>query len=466
MTEPSLLDLLDERVLGGPVEVLCHLGPSFGAALVNAQELSDAAIVIGDLCATWGGACHRIYATQPGATQLPQTLLSDLERSGVDSISGRGLLDESLKGSRNDLMIFPSGGTIAEPLLPVLVAADRRRDDWGEVLVPILEDHDPWQIAYLATVGRLPEAPLHPQAFQIYGLRPDVSWEDLIDVTREPVVGDADDLLRRLRTPQATVPTHLSTILLGLWQAARNAGIVFADPDGEDEQANRTLVGPNICIVYEPGSAEDLALAWNLRAAHGLPRGFPLACPIEHAVEALRAWDLPARANFGIGGDRRPCLISRSVELEQLTALAEQVGGWRAVPYEQLAQSGERPGRTSTQLVTFTAGHASIPSWTPEDRIALGPRPSHGRELQMKCTVAPATRRLPRQDDPSTVEQHARLPRLGLSGERPRARPTTRDRVAQRLGSARGTARRHRAARRAVAGRPDRGELPDTPRVL
>jgi hypothetical protein len=392
VTQPPLPDLLDERLLGGPVEVLRHLGPSFGAALVNAQNLLDASVLIEGLCATWGGACHRVYATPPGATEMPESLLSDLERSGVDSISGRGLLDESLKDSCNDVMIFPSGGANGEPLLPVLVAADRPRDDWGEVSVPILEDQDPWQIAYLAAVGRLPEAPLHPQAFQIYGLRSNLVWEDLIDVTREPVVGDAADLLRRLRAPQVTVPTHLSTILLGLWLAARNAGIVFADTDREDQQTDRTLVGPNICIVYEPGSVEDLALAWNLRAAHGLPRGFLLACPIEHAVEALREWDMPARTNFGIGGDRRPCLISRSVEPEQL---AEQAGGWRAVPAEHLAQPGERPGRTSTQLVTFTAGHASIPSWTPEDRIALGSRPSHGRDLQMKCTIAPATRRLP-----------------------------------------------------------------------
>jgi hypothetical protein len=395
VTGPPLLELLDERLLGGPVEVLCHLGPSFGATLVNAQELSDAASLIEDLCATWGGACHPIYATQPGATEMPGSLLSDLEGSSVDSISGRGLLDESLKSSRNDVMIFPSGGVIGEPLFPVIVAADRPRDDWGEVSVPILEDQDPWQVAYLATVGLLPEAPLHPQALQIYGLRSDVGWEDLIDVTREPVVGDAPDLLRRLRTPATTVPTNLSAILLGLWQAPRNAGIVFSEADRDGELANRTLVGPNICIVYEPGSVEDLALAWNLRAAHGLPRGFPLACPLEHAVEALREWDLPARTNFGIGGDRRPCLVSRSVELEQLNALAEQVGDWRAVPSEQLVQPVGRPGRTSTRLVTFAAGHASIPSWTPEDRIALGSRPSQGRDLQMKCTVAPATRRLP-----------------------------------------------------------------------
>jgi hypothetical protein len=48
----------------------------------------------------------------------------------------------------------------------VLVAADRPPGDWGNVQVPLLEDEDPWQVAYLAAVGRLLEAPLHPEALK------------------------------------------------------------------------------------------------------------------------------------------------------------------------------------------------------------------------------------------------------------------------------------------------------------
>lgn len=395
MIEPPLFDLLDDRRITGPIEIFRHLGPPFQAALVDESNVDDAGAVVSELCSGWGGACHRLYSSKPDANELPLPLLEDLKRSEVDVVAGRGILSDSLKDIRHDISIFPNGGAISEPLLPVLIASTRELDDWGEVEVALLATDDPWYIAYLGVLGVIPETPLSPQALQIFGLRPEVGWHNVINVTREEVAGNAEDLLERLRTPTKTAPTFLSCALLSLWVAARNAGIVFDESQSATPGIDRSLVGPNICVVYEPGSVRDLALLWNLRAAHGLPRRFPLAAPLEQAATAINFWSESAQARFGIGGDRRPCLISRSIPLAQLESLATSIPGWRAADWAELSQVGDRPGRMSVELATFRQGRAPVTSWTADDRLVLGLRPQHGRGLNLRCTVAPSMRRLP-----------------------------------------------------------------------
>jgi hypothetical protein len=274
MIEPPLLDLLDDRRLDGPMELFRHLGPSFQAALVNEDNINDAGAVVGELCASWGGACHRLYGSPPGASELPARLLADLSRSEVDVVAGRGLLAESLKDTRHDISILPDSGAVSEPLLPVLIAADREPRDWGGVEVPLLSPDDPWYLAYLGALGAIPELPLAPQTLQIFGLRPDVGWDDVIEVTREEVAGDADDLLGRLRKPLTTAPTHLSCALLSLWVSARNAGVIFGQPQLPGPSVDRSLASSQL-----RGNGAEATGCSSLR-----PGLFKLEAHIEDAV--------------------------------------------------------------------------------------------------------------------------------------------------------------------------------------
>jgi hypothetical protein len=204
------------------------------------------------------------------------------------------------------------------------------------------------------------------------------------------------DLLDRLRGGQSwPAERSLHRLIPGL---AARSGRWFLDPLVPRQRPLAEALGPNLVVVYEPDSVLDLALLWNLRAAHGLPPGLPLAIPANTDVlSSLRAvtdnhlWQV-----WGLEGLR--CgLASMTLTVERLQELATDAGGpWEAVRPADVLQVAERPFRSSTDVATFTAGAAILSSWAPADRDALAPRAGVGRQLDLILRVRPQDRQLPR----------------------------------------------------------------------
>jgi hypothetical protein len=330
-----------------------------------------------------------------GVESLPPELFTDQAAAALEGVGARGLLSaESTDRQRQDLQVVAESAA-GEPLLPVLVASSKR-DDWS-VDSPVIDPDDRWAICYMGTFGALPQEPLNRHLLEAFGLRPGLSWSDIVDVSFTPVTGGAQDVLDRLRDARHIVPTKLSCALIATAPAGRHSSIyVDGDPLPQPD-TQRALVGPNIVVVYEPGSVADLALLWNLRAAHGLPRGLPLAVPTTVDVpEVLRSWrDQHVSAYFGLGGDRTPRLVSCSVATDTLKSIAAHAGTWEAGDWSEVRQVGRRPGRPSVQLVDFSKGKARMTAWTAEDRIELGTRLPYSRDPDLKFTIAPLTRWLP-----------------------------------------------------------------------
>ena len=83
-----------------------------------------------------------------------------------------------------------------------------------------------------------------------------------------------------------------------------------------DERARQ--LGPNLVVVYEPGSVEDLALLWNLRMANGLPDGLPLGVPRNaDPLAAIRHWQQEFAFQMWTLGHDRCALTSTTVETSE-----------------------------------------------------------------------------------------------------------------------------------------------------
>ncbi len=164
----------------------------------------------------------------------------------------------------------------------------------------------------------------------------------------------------------------------------------------------RSRYGANLVVVNEPGSVEDLALIWNLRAAHGLYAGVPLAVPATTDVAtALRVWTAAGRETwamrlFGFVSGRPWGLLSATIAPGRLARWAEHAdGNWAPVDLDLVLHPAERPGRPSTDVVAFRDGRGRIPALAAEDREFLRKRPSQAYACDLRVRVNPVGRRLP-----------------------------------------------------------------------
>src|SRR6185312_16075918 len=100
-----------------------------------------------------------------------------------------------------------------------------------------------------------------------------------VPFSREEVPAPSgEDLLARLRDRTSRSPARITMALLAASYAGRAPDIPSAAVLPRQAELAQEL-GPNLAIVYSPGSVSALCAIWNLRAANGLPPGLPLGLP-------------------------------------------------------------------------------------------------------------------------------------------------------------------------------------------
>lgn len=354
--------LLDRDLLSGTHEITMRLRPERAARPVEAGHPGQLREEITRLCQTWGGAGQPILPIVGGKVPPPYVHLLKVEQ--VDQVGGLREVDAELP-----YLVRRS----APWDFPVMVIADGTpRDQWRPVHVPVLEVDDPWELIYAATLGVLPEVP-DPTLMDPRGHVDDVRFEQVMPVERQPVVGSLDDLLQRLEAHQPMSPRMVSNIGLAAGQEPNTGYMGRGASPLPEPHSLRRAAGPNIIVVVSPGSVEDLALLWNLRAAHGdrhvLPIGLPLAAVTEQALQKLRQ---PGRATmFGFGGGR--CYVtSASLDPGQLADLATGAG-MRAVAYAELVTFGPPPGRFRSDIAQWSKGQTQLAVVSDADREFLRP---------------------------------------------------------------------------------------------
>lgn len=391
----DLSELLDDGRLSGVHGISRALAPKRQASLVDRDDLPATEEVIELHCETWGGFCDLLLPCRQKSRRPPVPWMHLLEQLDVKTVCGGKLLSGKQLEKTN--WIYLEGHSVGEPLLPLLAGNASRNPSSRVVKVPRLSKNDPWQIAYLGILGLLPDRP-RARTLERLGYRDDLEWSDVIPTAFQDVAGSHADLLERLRDPKGLYPAGTTALYLQRASAARNAGIGGGPEILPRPKPDPNLVGPNIVVVYEPGSVADLCLIWALRAIHGQPAGLPLAVPTtENVGNVLDYWvDEFAPFLFGMGGDRRFRLVSASVPPEVLRSYVRgnRSARWAAADYRQFLDAPKNPARVSVDVASFDSGVGNVATWGPGDRDELTRGGAHARP-ELVSTISLQSHPLP-----------------------------------------------------------------------
>ena len=187
------------------------------------------------------------------------------------------------------------------------------------------------------------------------------------------VSGSLDDLLDRVGNRSTFTPRRFSSAFLASGLQPETSYMGGTPRVLPATHEIRRAAGPNIVVAVSTGSVQDLALLWNLRAAHGDQRSLPIGVPVELLTEqALRALQQPGNViPFGFGGGALH-LTSTSVELTRLGEIARSVSSVRVVPHQDLLTFGPARGRPRSHVTTWHGGHTRLSPFSDSDREVLG----------------------------------------------------------------------------------------------
>lgn len=393
---PDRWPLLTDEPLNGDTVIYRQLRPAGCAVAVDRSDFDTATPAVIGLCDSWGGSAMPLIPVTPHEP-IDSRWHRILLQSNIDGILRSDVLDEEEQRKFCDV----DGGDYRQLLLRILVELDHP--------IPTVQTcrgvpaDDPWYLAYLAVLGDLPATPggmntwndlslglTYQDVATIQGVETDIGAQGLIALTRGADAVSAVDLTR-------------SKLKAGL-SAATNRGL-FPETSRYEWDGDRTArrYGPNIIVVYQPGSVDDLALIWNLRARFAHPRGLPLPVPLTDAIIDDLGVLHGSNVEHYFGAGHNVAVTSSSVPLADLEPIAKShrfdvVDPWKLV--------GPIGGYciSSTETAHFTGGTATIPCFTATETDALGVSFLGRRQstwMQLKTTVA---------DDPLPLSPTMRRP--------------------------------------------------------
>ncbi|WP_285637271.1 hypothetical protein [Actinoallomurus iriomotensis] len=388
-------DLLTSHPLEGPTAITRIFGPRPIARFADVNNWDDAVNVLEMTCSEWGGAYNTVVpAVRDSSPAGPwRDLLAD---SNISETVTRGVVPmlDHYRAEYGGIWTYDNGG---EPIISVIARLSEEKRPAREVQAAnFVNPEDPWYLAYLGIWGRL-KLEYDQPTLQFLGLKDELTLDQVVTLsTGEDFVPGAEHLLSSLRDRQRITASELSCVLLSVAAAPHDSGMSDTSIlPVRGESARR--VGPNIVVVYEPGSVADLCLIWHLRALHGLPAGFPLAVPVSANVEeALRYWKSEfAMKLWGVRG-ANCVLVSASVGASELETMAAQAGSsFSAADYRDFLQAKYNCGHWSQETVNFSEGRARIPLPSPAETQWFGSMLLDKHSNGMELTVVPERWELP-----------------------------------------------------------------------
>jgi len=395
----ALPELLDERPFSGIHGVERALSPKREGALIAPAELGLAAQAVEAFCERWGGGASLLFPAVPqpsielGDPWLGLAKTADLDWLCNPGVAPRGAGDFHVDRFHGARVTERHHG---ELLLPVLASQRRPREEWQAVRSPVVANRDPWAVSYIGTFGRWPEEP-SSEVLEASGLRSTATYDRFCETAFDEVAAPGlDDIEDRLRGGASWPAQHSMALLTVPRVTGWSLGML--NPLLPHTRDPLSIIGPNTVVVYEPGSVEDLALLWNLRAAWALPPGLPLAVPATADVPAFLSvcWNRTLIEPWALGSTQG-AVVSMSVGDERLADLASRADGqWTAVEPSDVLAVADRPARRSTDIATYSSGVATVASWAAVDRDILGGRPARAVHLNLTVRVRPTSRRIPR----------------------------------------------------------------------
>ena len=389
--------LLDDEPLNGAVGVRRWLTAERDAHLVDAGDLTDAIGTVEAVCNIWGGAYHLLVPVPEAESQLPAPWKGLMKDTRLSRTAVRGRLPMPLQGTLQEVggvWVENSGGdmplaVLGRSGLRRVVFQDRTDCQWtgsGRCVVRRLQR---------GMGGAFPTT-LDPQALRFAQLREGIGYADVLPVDgTAPQDPGAVDLLSSLRDPALITAAGLSCARLAHARAPTGSQFDRSEPEFPIRFHTARECGPNLVVVYEPGSVADLCLLWHLRAVHGLRSGFPLGIPVTADVPAALTywWNELAMFTWGLR-QTRAYLVSTSVDADTLTRIATAAGNqWSVAAYETVLQPSSGCGIASSEVAIFSSGVAQVSAVHPAEATTLGDDviAEVGRSLQLIATPSGQT---------------------------------------------------------------------------
>lgn len=368
--------LLDDALLDGALEVHTRLRPQRWARPVPTQTMASVIKEISHLCQVWGGAGQPLLPVTRG--MIPDVYARLLETEQVDYVSGLTDVDVRLPRRVRKRAAWD---------YPVIVLASRKpAGSWRPVQITELDPTDPWFPIYAAMLGVWPKSPSR-NLTEFAWLKPDLRFEDIFEVVREPASGSLEDLLARLGPGRPLTPRQASNAFLAAGSSP-DTGYIASASVLPEPRALRRAAGPNIIVAVTPNSVADVALLWNLRVAHGDSRPLPIGLPVsEISADTLNRLSEPGIATmFGFSGGK--CYVtSASLSISELQALTAGIHGAACVDYEDLVTFGYPPARPRSQVAIWREGRAKLEALSDSDREVLDPTLALPRQPSMVMDV-------------------------------------------------------------------------------
>lgn len=377
----DLWPLLTSEPINGDTVIHRQLRPAGCAVILDRNDFDTATPAVIGLCDSWGGSAMPLIPVTP-QTSIDSRWHRILLQSNIDGIRRTDLLHEQERQRFCDI----GGEDYRQLLLRILADAP---GDTVQTSRGVPPDH-PWYLAYLTMLGDLPDTPGDMNTWN--RLPANLTYQDIVTIRSVGTDISARGLLALIRLPDAVSAVNLtqSKLQVGI-PSATNRGL-FPETsryEWDDDRTSRRY-GPNVIVVYQPGSVEDLALIWNLRArlAHpdGLPLPIPLTDTISEDLDTLRG----SNVEHYFGGGHNVALTSFSISQADLEPIAKRHRFDVVDPWQLLGPIGGYC-ITSTETAYFTAGVATIPCFTATDTEALGVSllgQHQGTSMQLKTTVA------------------------------------------------------------------------------
>jgi hypothetical protein len=375
--------LLDDEPVSGTLAVSRSVGPPRHAVLVG-DTFAAVEEAVSTRCENWGGGSHLLLPGRAFDAEVPNPW-RDLAESSDPNFY------ETIQCSPGFIPEARWSEGRAVPSLVILAALGRAPDELRSVEVPVLDEADPWRLAYLTTIGTLPEAP-DPKRLELTRLRRDIRYDEVVRVDRQEVVGSGADLLQRIRAAPGVSPVKFSRTFL----SSESTEIGVRDQIRELFGIPRIGLERTV-IVYSPDNVDDACLVWCLRAASGWSEGGPLAVPVTADVPGtIKAWSGQSAFLTGSMMIRRYALVSASVEQSELASLAAELGDeWSCTSVEDILRPWLPPARRSQDVVAMDRGRAEVATWSPEDIRELGRHLSVFPGLGMVARLRPSRVVLP-----------------------------------------------------------------------
>jgi hypothetical protein len=388
--------LLDEEPLDGSHAARITFRPERAAIPVSSVDGFLAAITFE--CQLWSGANTPVVPVSESGLIRPEYLRvlpgSAIERvRGMDAWGLYNMFGKSEVSVRTHDYLGETDGFGRQ--LAVAVLPYGKQKEYRKLAVTQLTEGDPWRGIYAACMGLLPDSPSRDVLRYGY-LKEDLRFDEFVSVDRRTATGSLDDLLQRLTSDEYMTPRQLSMIHLEYGVGKYGTGdqsLVLPQPDFARRNA-----GPNVVVVCSPSSTDDLALLWNLRAAHGdslpLPIGIPASELTHERLTEISDHELVSR--YGIPA-KYLYVTSASMGVQELNATLGDAGDreYNVVDHRELLTLGRAAGWSREDVIVWSEGKGRFVPLPAENKKDVLEDTHFGRHTRLQVDVRVPARPFP-----------------------------------------------------------------------